>query len=227
MATVDFIKDRPIDLSSNEINSALNGQLTNILRPVLEGPWYTGTRSGGQWDANVRNGISYWSRLLSDGSSVGQHTKVRCPYGSLEHTLWARERWYKNVIVPRIQLETLEYYSSWIPNVMVASVDGEKISQDICEIPKWNSSESMEKDISRLFFRIDDVTVQPFGTLSLENLIESGYNIDPADALAHQLAYKSIIDHWIIKYGRHSIENSSWVWNIKISAISRHESNDR
>ena len=234
------LKERPLLLTTEEVNAVLAGHKTQH-RVIIENTKDTQCLFSGDWRYDGRDflddggcipdpkGAHYVERLEPDQGEENQYTEDyrcagHCQLGNIGDRLWVQE--------PTLAIEEV----GWIGPVFVASGDGRNAIDwgygsydDPAHIPAceltYNNPCDLSYEDSRLLLEITDIRIERVQNTSHDDAVAEGaHHFDIEARLRDQaLSVAQIVfsRHWDTKHEdlHTDWESNPWVWVIEFKKV--------
>ena len=200
--TVSNTKERPIILTTQEVNAVLAGNKTQHRVPVLTAKEID---EGFEWDFSAEGDSAVCIKEIDDER---QEVLLKlCPFGAIGDRLWVQE--------PTLAIEDV----GWIGPVFVASDAGRNAIDwgygpydDPAHIPAceltYNKPDDLSYEDSRLLLEITDISIERVQDITLGDSLKEACN-GPMDFA---------ID-WMSKHGEGEWFINPWVWVIEFKKV--------
>ena len=201
--TVSNTKERPIILTTQEVNAVLAGNKTQHRVPVLTAKEID---EGFEWDFSAEGDSAVCIKEIDDER---QEVLLKpCPVGAIGDRLWVQE--------PTLAIEDV----GWIGPVFVASDAGRNAIDwgygpydDPAHIPAceltYNKPDDLSYEDSRLLLEITDISIERVQDITLGDSLK-----EARDGLMDFAA-----DYWMPKHGEAAWFKDPWVWAIEFKVI--------
>jgi len=201
--TVSNTKERPIILTTQEVNAVLAGNKTQHRVPVLTAKEID---EGFEWDFSAEGDSAVCIKEIDDER---QEVLLKpCPFGAIGDRLWVQE--------PTLAIEDV----GWIGPVFVASDAGRNAIDwgygpydDPAHIPAceltYNKPDDLSYEDSRLLLEITDISIERVQDITLGDSLK-----EARDGLMDFAA-----DYWMPKHGEAAWFKNPWVWAIEFKVI--------
>ena len=201
--TVSNTKERPIILTTQEVNAVLAGNKTQHRVPVLTAKEID---EGFEWDFSAEGDSAVCIKEIDDER---QEVLLKpCPFGAIGDRLWVQE--------PTLAIEDV----GWIGPVFVASDAGRNAIDwgygpydDPAHIPAceltYNKPDDLSYEDSRLLLEITDISIERVQDITLGDSLK-----EARDGLMDFAA-----DYWMPKHGEVAWFKNPWVWVIEFKVI--------
>lgn len=201
--TVSNTKERPIILTTQEVNAVLAGNKTQHRVPVLTAKEID---EGFEWDFSAEGDSAVCIKEIDDER---QEVLLKpCPFGAIGDRLWVQE--------PTLAIEDV----GWIGPVFVASDAGRNAIDwgygpydDPAHIPAceltYNKPDDLSYEDSRLLLEITDISIERVQDITLGDSLK-----EASDGLMDFAA-----DYWMPKHGEVAWFKNPWVWAIEFKVI--------
>lgn len=201
--TVSNTKERPIILTTQEVNAVLAGNKTQHRVPVLTAKEID---EGFEWDFSAEGDSAVCIKEIDDER---QEVLLKpCPFGAIGDRLWVQE--------PTLAIEDV----GWIGPVFVASDAGRNAIDwgygpydDPAHIPAceltYNKPDDLSYEDSRLLLEITDISIERVQDITLGDSLK-----EARDGLMDFAA-----DYWMPKHGEVAWFKNPWVWAIEFKVI--------
>ena len=201
--TVSNTKERPIILTTQEVNAVLAGNKTQHRVPVLTAKEID---EGFEWDFSAEGDSAVYIKEIDDER---QEVLLKpCPFGAIGDRLWVQE--------PTLAIEDV----GWIGPVFVASDAGRNAIDwgygpydDPAHIPAceltYNKPDDLSYEDSRLLLEITDISIERVQDITLGDSLK-----EARDGLMDFAA-----DYWMPKHGEVAWFKNPWVWVIEFKVI--------
>lgn len=201
--TVSNTKERPIILTTQEVNAVLAGNKTQHRVPVLTAKEID---EGFEWDFSAEGTSAVCIKEIDDER---QEVLLKpCPFGAIGDRLWVQE--------PTLAIEDV----GWIGPVFVASDAGRNAIDwgygpydDPAHIPAceltYNKPDDLSYEDSRLLLEITDISIERVQDITLGDSLK-----EARDGLMDFAA-----DYWMPKHGEAAWFKNPWVWAIEFKVI--------
>ena len=201
--TVSNTKERPIILTTQEVNAVLAGNKTQHRVPVLTAKEID---EGFEWDFSAEGDSAVCIKEIDDER---QEVLLKpCPFGAIGDRLWVQE--------PTLAIEDV----GWIGPVFVASDAGRNAIDwgygpydDPAHIPAceltYNKPDDLSYEDSRLLLEITDISIERVQDITLGDSLK-----EARDGLMDFAA-----DYWMPKHGEAAWFKNPWVWVIEFKVI--------
>ena len=196
-------KERPIILTTQEVNAVLAGNKTQHRVPVLTAKEID---EGFEWDFSAEGDSAVYIKEIDDER---QEVLLKpCPFGAIGDRLWVQE--------PTLAIEDV----GWIGPVFVASDAGRNAIDwgygpydDPAHIPAceltYNKPDDLSYEDSRLLLEITDISIERVQDITLGDSLK-----EARDGLMDFAA-----DYWMPKHGEAAWFKNPWVWAIEFKVI--------
>lgn len=196
-------KERPIILTTQEVNAVLAGNKTQHRVPVLTAKEID---EGFEWDFSAEGDSAVCIKEIDDER---QEVLLKpCPFGAIGDRLWVQE--------PTLAIEDV----GWIGPVFVASDAGRNAIDwgygpydDPAHIPAceltYNKPDDLSYEDSRLLLEITDISIERVQDITLGDSLK-----EARDGLMDFAA-----DYWMPKHGEAAWFKNPWVWAIEFKVI--------
>lgn len=196
-------KERPIILTTQEVNAVLAGNKTQHRVPVLTAKEID---EGFEWDFSAEGDSAVCIKEIDDER---QEVLLKpCPVGAIGDRLWVQE--------PTLAIEDV----GWIGPVFVASDAGRNAIDwgygpydDPAHIPAceltYNKPDDLSYEDSRLLLEITDISIERVQDITLGDSLK-----EARDGLMDFAA-----DYWMPKHGEAAWFKDPWVWAIEFKVI--------
>ena len=196
-------KERPIILTTQEVNAVLAGNKTQHRVPVLTAKEID---EGFEWDFSAEGDSAVCIKEIDDER---QEVLLKpCPFGAIGDRLWVQE--------PTLAIEDV----GWIGPVFVASDAGRNAIDwgygpydDPAHIPAceltYNKPDDLSYEDSRLLLEITDISIERVQDITLGDSLK-----EARDGLMDFAA-----DYWMPKHGEAAWFKNPWVWVIEFKVI--------
>ena len=196
-------KERPIILTTQEVNAVLAGNKTQHRVPVLTAKEID---EGFEWDFSAEGDSAVYIKEIDDER---QEVLLKpCPFGAIGDRLWVQE--------PTLAIEDV----GWIGPVFVASDAGRNAIDwgygpydDPAHIPAceltYNKPDDLSYEDSRLLLEITDISIERVQDITLGDSLK-----EARDGLMDFAA-----DYWMPKHGEVAWFKNPWVWAIEFKVI--------
>lgn len=196
-------KERPIILTTQEVNAVLAGNKTQHRVPVLTAKEID---EGFEWDFSAEGDSAVCIKEIDDER---QEVLLKpCPFGAIGDRLWVQE--------PTLAIEDV----GWIGPVFVASDAGRNAIDwgygpydDPAHIPAceltYNKPDDLSYEDSRLLLEITDISIERVQDITLGDSLK-----EARDGLMDFAA-----DYWMAKHGEAAWLKNPWVWAIEFKVI--------
>ena len=200
---VSNTKERPIILTTQEVNAVLAGNKTQHRVPVLTAKEID---EGFEWDFSAEGDSAVCIKEIDDER---QEVLLKpCPFGAIGDRLWVQE--------PTLAIEDV----GWIGPVFVASDAGRNAIDwgygpydDPAHIPAceltYNKPDDLSYEDSRLLLEITDISIERVQDITLGDSLK-----EARDGLMDFAA-----DYWMPKHGEVAWFKNPWVWAIEFKVI--------
>lgn len=201
--TVSNTKERPIILTTQEVNAVLAGNKTQHRVPVLTAKEID---EGFEWDFSAEGDSAVCIKEIDDERQ--EVLPKPCPFGAIGDRLWVQE--------PTLAIEDV----GWIGPVFVASDAGRNAIDwgygpydDPAHIPAceltYNKPDDLSYEDSRLLLEITDISIERVQDITLGDSLKEvrGGLMDFA------------ADYWMPKHGEAAWFKNPWVWAIEFKVI--------
>ena len=201
--TVSNTKERPIILTTQEVNAVLAGNKTQHRVPVLTAKEID---EGFEWDFSAEGDSAVCIKEIDDER---QEVLLKpCPFGAIGDRLWVQE--------PTLAIEDV----GWIGPVFVASDAGRNAIDwgygpyddpdhiPACELT-YNKPDDLSYEDSRLLLEITDISIERVQDITLGDSLK-----EARDGLMDFAA-----DYWMPKHGEAAWFKNPWVWAIEFKVI--------
>lgn len=213
---MDNLKERPILFSTEMVQAILAGRKTQTRRilkvtnPLVNQVIGFSNEPDTMWPADYGFGVLMATPWLN-------YEAIKCPYGAIGDTLWVRETWAKNGVLPLEDRTDAKY----IYKAERSEVDGK-----VKYAAQWKPSIHMPKEACRLRLTIKDIRVERVQDISQHDAIKEGVECD-ADGKGYYLDYMNLADGygcspkysfqslWHKINGEESWYANVWVWVIE------------
>ena len=201
--TVSNTKERPIILTTQEVNAVLAGNKTQHRVPVLTAKEID---EGFEWDFSAEGDSAVYIKEIDDER---QEVLLKpCPFGAIGDRLWVQE--------PTLAIEDV----GWIGPVFVASDAGRNAIDwgygpydDPAHIPAceltYNKPDDLSYEDSRLLLEITDISIERVQDITLGDSLK-----EARDGLMD-----FAVDYWMPKHGEAAWFKNPWVWAIEFKVI--------
>lgn len=201
--TVSNTKERPIILTTQEVNAVLAGNKTQHRVPVLTAKEID---EGFEWDFSAEGDSAVCIKEIDDER---QEVLLKpCPFGAIGDRLWVQE--------PTLAIE----HVGWIGPVFIASDAGRNAIDwgygpydDPAHIPAceltYNKPDDLSYEDSRLLLEITDISIERVQDITLGDSLK-----EARDGLMDFAA-----DYWMPKHGEAAWFKNPWVWAIEFKVI--------
>ena len=196
-------KERPIILTTQEVNAVLAGNKTQHRVPVLTAKEID---EGFEWDFSAEGDSAVYIKEIDDER---QEVLLKpCPFGAIGDRLWVQE--------PTLAIEDV----GWIGPVFVASDAGRNAIDwgygpydDPAHIPAceltYNKPDDLSYEDSRLLLEITDISIERVQDITLGDSLK-----EARDGLMD-----FAVDYWMPKHGEAAWFKNPWVWAIEFKVI--------
>lgn len=196
-------KERPIILTTQEVNAVLAGNKTQHRVPVLTAKEID---EGFEWDFSAEGDSAVCIKEIDDER---QEVLLKpCPFGAIGDRLWVQE--------PTLAIEDV----GWIGPVFVASDAGRNAIDwgygpydDPAHIPAceltYNKPDDLSYEDSRLLLEITDISIERVQDITLGDSLK-----EARDGLMD-----FAVDYWMPKHGEAAWFKNPWVWAIEFKVI--------
>lgn len=196
-------KERPIILTTQEVNAVLAGNKTQHRVPVLTAKEID---EGFEWDFSAEGDSAVCIKEIDDER---QEVLLKpCPFGAIGDRLWVQE--------PTLAIE----HVGWIGPVFIASDAGRNAIDwgygpydDPAHIPAceltYNKPDDLSYEDSRLLLEITDISIERVQDITLGDSLK-----EARDGLMDFAA-----DYWMPKHGEAAWFKNPWVWAIEFKVI--------
>lgn len=196
-------KERPIILTTQEVNAVLAGNKTQHRVPVLTAKEID---EGFEWDFSAEGDSAVCIKEIDDER---QEVLLKpCPFGAIGDRLLVQE--------PTLAIEDV----GWIGPVFVASDAGRNAIDwgygpydDPAHIPAceltYNKPDDLSYEDSRLLLEITDISIERVQDITLGDSLK-----EARDGLMDFAA-----DYWMPKHGEAAWFKNPWVWAIEFKVI--------
>lgn len=196
-------KERPIILTTQEVNAVLAGNKTQHRVPVLTAKEID---EGFEWDFSAEGDSAVCIKEIDDERQ--EVLLKHCPFGAIGDRLWVQE--------PTLAIEDV----GWIGPVFVASDAGRNAIDwgygpydDPAHIPAceltYNKPDDLSYEDSRLLLEITDISIERVQDITLGDSLK-----EARDGLMDFAA-----DYWMPKHGEAAWFKNPWVWAIEFKVI--------
>lgn len=210
------IKERPIILTSQEVNAVLAGNKSQHRVPILIDEQ---AKEGFDWDFGADGDSAVFIKKIDDER---QEVLLKpCPFGAIGDRLWVQEDWNTHTVFDNYSLSALS---------QVISINYIANGKDV-RTGKFRPAKDMHRAASRVLLEITDISIERMQDISDADAIAMGVQIDanifsmekgtyhcmrPTAAQVIKDIYKfSDYDDTYFKYGE-----NPWVWVIEFKVLT-------
>lgn len=194
--TVSNTKERPIILTTQEVNAVLAGNKTQHRVPVLTAKEID---EGFEWDFSAEGDSAVCIKEIDDER---QEVLLKpCPFGAIGDRLWVQEdharqrRWEE-----KFSLTGAHYFADGPLTLDVRHDAGMLEKHSASNMPRW---------ASRLLLEITDIRIERVQDITLGDSLK-----EARDGLMDFAA-----DYWMPKHGEAAWFKNPWVWAIEFKVI--------
>ncbi len=210
------LKERPVVLTTEEVNAVLAGNKTQHRAPALTSDQVS---TGYKCCYGVASGQVIFTKEESDESFVDDgYISVECPFGAIGDRLWVQE------FHARTENENLftrtHYYADGNLRLDLRHDAGLLAKYSADDMPRW---------ASRLLLEITDIRIERVQYTSHYDAVAEGvHNFDIEARMRDQaLSVAQIVfsRYWDTKHQEHHVmwEDNPWVWVIEFKVIKPSE----